>query len=102
VRTVPLLRCADFYRTVHQWFADAGHPDAIPAHLGHGVGIGDDTLPSIVPTSEDTFVEGEVVCVEPGVYVRGLGGVRIEDTVVVRATGCEILSLAPRITYRPG
>lgn|GEM_PF-7081377 len=54
--------------------AEAGYPDAVPHHLGHGLGIGDDTLPSIVPASADVFVEGEVVCIEPGVYLPGVGG----------------------------
>jgi Xaa-Pro aminopeptidase len=93
----PGLRCRDFYHAVRQMFADEGYPDAIPHHLGHGVGIWDDVIPDIVPTSDDAFVAGEVVCVEPGVYVRGVGGARIEDTVVVRSGGNEVISLAPRI-----
>lgn len=96
----PGLRCRDYYHTVRQMFAEAGYPDAVPHHLGHGLGIGDDFFPRIVPTSEDAFVEGEVVCVEPGVYVPGVGGVRIEDTVVVRAGGNQVLSPATRVGYR--
>lgn len=95
----PGLRCRDYYHTVHQMFAEAGYPDALPHHLGHGLGIGDDFVPRIIPTSEDVFVEGEVVCVEPGVYVPGVGGVRIEDTVVVRTGGNQVLSRAARVGY---
>lgn len=98
----PGLRCRDFYLTVRQMCADAGYPDAIPHHLGHGVGIGDDVVPHITPLSEDEFIEGEVVCVEPGVYIPGVGGTRIEDTVVVHSAGNRILSHAPRIGQSGG
>ncbi len=95
----PGLRCRDLYLTVCQMLADAGYPGAIPHHLGHGAGLLDDVVPRLVPTSEDELVEGEVVCVEPGVYRPGLGGARLEDTVVVRASGVQILSRAPRVGY---
>ncbi len=97
----PGLRCRDFYHQVRQLFADEGYLDAIPHHLGHGAGIGDDVVPLILPTSDDEFLEGEVVCVEPGVYVPGVGGARIEDTVVVRAGGNQLLSRAPRVGRCP-
>lgn len=93
----PEMRCAELYHAARQLFATEGYLDAIPHHLGHGIGLGDDFLPRIVPTSDDVFLDGEVVCVEPGVYLPGLGGVRIEDTVLIRAEGNEILSRAPRV-----
>ena len=95
----PGLRCRNFYQIIRQMFAEEGYPDALPHHLGHGVGVSDDTVPMIVPTSEDEFVAGEVVCVEPAVYVAGVGGARIEDTVVIQAAGNRVLSHAPRSGY---
>ncbi len=47
-------------------------------------------------TASDTLLVGDVVTVEPGVYLPGIGGVRIEDTVVVGATGAEALTLTSK------
>jgi Xaa-Pro aminopeptidase len=52
--------------------------------LGHGVGLLVHEAPTLRPESEDTLAENQVVTVEPGVYIPGLGGIRIEDLVVVR------------------
>ncbi len=67
--------------------------------LGHGVGLEIHEYPGVSPQAVDTLVEGMVVTVEPGVYLPGRGGVRIEDTVVVTATGCELLTSIPK-TFR--
>lgn len=102
VRTMvrPGVPCRDIDTEARRAFADAGYPDAFPHHLGHAMGLGDD-VPRLVPTSDDVLEVGDVVTVEPGLYVRNVGGCRIEDVVVVRADENEILSKHPRVTVIP-
>jgi Xaa-Pro aminopeptidase len=64
--------------------------------LGHGVGLEVHEGPSLARRSEDELPTGSVVTVEPGVYVPGLGGVRIEDMVEVLVDGCRALPSATR------
>jgi Xaa-Pro aminopeptidase len=70
----------------------AGHGDHYGHGLGHGVGLDVHEAPRLAPSSEDTLAVGNVVTVEPGVYVPDELGVRIEDLVVVTDDGREVLS----------
>ncbi|MDQ2675673.1 MAG: aminopeptidase P family protein [Actinomycetota bacterium] len=75
---------------------EAGKGDLYGHGLGHGVGLEVHEAPRLGKTSEDVLQEGDVVTVEPGVYVPGRFGVRIEDLVVVEASGVRNLSATPK------
>lgn len=69
-----------------------GFGDHFGHGTGHGVGLEVHEKPSISPGSKDKLKEGMVFTVEPGIYIPGLGGVRIEDMVCVNADGCFVLT----------
>ncbi len=67
----------------------------LPHSLGHGVGLEVHEMPRIYASSEGTLQAGMVITIEPGIYVPGFGGVRLEDTIVITGDGYESLTCRP-------
>lgn len=76
--------------------ADAGYGDYFPHRLGHGLGISVHEYPSLTSTNELILEEGMVLTVEPGIYVPGVAGVRIEDDILITKDGIEVLTKYPK------
>ena len=88
-------------RTVDQvcreLLTDAGMGDEFIHGTGHGIGLEIHEEPFLsAQNDDDLLVAGQVVTVEPGVYRSGVGGVRIEDSVIVTADGCQPITLSPK------
>jgi Xaa-Pro aminopeptidase len=75
---------------------DAGFGENFGHGLGHGVGLLVHEAPTLRPESGDTLESNNVVTVEPGIYLPGLGGIRIEDLVVVHEDGPVVLTSFPK------
>lgn len=88
----------DVARTV---IRDAGFGENFGHGLGHGVGLEVHEAPRLGPSSKDELLAGEVVTVEPGIYISGETGVRIEDLVVVSADGVDrnLSSIPKELTF---
>jgi len=88
----PSVKAADVDAAARKIIADAGYGECFVHGLGHGVGLEVHEPPTLGPDSKDVLAAGNVVTVEPGVYLVGYGGVRIEDTVLVQRNGAKKLT----------
>jgi Xaa-Pro aminopeptidase len=88
----PGRTCQQVYDAVRLVFDAVGMADHFPHHAGHGLGLSHPEAPFLVRHSTETLVPGDVVTLEPGLYVDGVGGVRIEHNYLITATGAERLS----------
>ena len=92
----PGISCKDLDEVARSYIRDSGYGDYFGHGLGHGLGLEVHEMPTLSLRSTTVLEEGMVITVEPGIYIPGFGGVRIEDTVVVTADGCSVLTSADK------
>jgi len=88
--------CRDVDQAARSVITEAGYGEHFGHGLGHGVGIEVHEGPRLSFESDAVLESGMVVTIEPGIYLPGRGGVRIEDLVVTTEDGCRVLSRAPK------
>jgi len=88
----PGVSCKQLDAVARGYIREQGFGDFFGHGLGHGVGLEIHEKPTLSPRSEAVLDEGMVVTIEPGIYIPGWGGVRIEDTVAVTGNGCRLLT----------
>jgi Xaa-Pro aminopeptidase len=79
--------------------AEAGYGDDFGHSLGHGVGLAVHEYPRVGPRADDVLQDGMVFTIEPGIYLSGWGGVRIEDMVVMENGRARVISKAHKLEF---
>lgn len=90
------IRASDLDAVARRVITDGGYGPAFSHSLGHGLGLHIHERPRVSALSTDMLITGSVITVEPGIYITGWGGVRIEDDILLTPTGSTVLTAAPK------
>ena len=93
----PGVACRELDRAVNDFLQQEGYSgEEVRLHrTGHGFGLGNHEAPWVAEGSPDILAENMVISIEPGIYLKGIGGLRHSDTVLVTKDGCELLTHFP-------
>lgn len=92
----PGKTCAEIDLTARNIISEAGYGEFFPHRLGHGLGMSVHEVPSVTSVNQLVLQEGIAFTIEPGIYVPGIAGVRIEDDVIVTEDSVEIFTQYPK------
>jgi Xaa-Pro aminopeptidase len=95
-RVQPGMTGADMDAAARTYIEARGYGEAFSHSLGHGIGVRVHEAPSAMKDSDDILAAGNVITVEPGIYLPEWGGVRVEDVILITDDGIEILTTADR------
>jgi Xaa-Pro aminopeptidase len=90
------MSCLDADKIARDFISKAGYKENFGHGLGHGVGLEIHEGPRLSYTADGVLKKGMVVTDEPGIYISGFGGVRIEDDLLITEDGCEVLNSSPK------
>lgn len=94
-KITPGMRASELDEYQRSLFAGHGMEKYVMHSLGHGVGLAIHEAPTVSRRSDTILQKNMIITIEPGLYIENLGGVRIEDTVLITASGAESLTKAP-------
>ena len=92
----PGVKTGEVDAAARQVIADGGYAEFFTHGTGHGIGLEVHEAPRVRANSDDVLSTGMVITLEPGVYLPGWGGVRVEDDFLVTRDGCVRLTTLPR------
>ncbi len=96
------IKIATLDQIARDYIKEQGYGEFFGHGLGHGVGLDIHEFPSVSSRSTESLQEGMIITIEPGIYIPNLGGVRIEDSVIVTASGYELLTRIPKLFRQAG
>ncbi|MCK4462975.1 MAG: M24 family metallopeptidase [Candidatus Omnitrophica bacterium] len=88
----PGMKISEFVKYVNDYIRSKKLGKYILHSLGHGIGLKVHEAPKLSEKNKGLIKKGMVLAIEPGLYIKGLGGVRMEDMVLIKDTGCEVLT----------